>query len=76
MKLLNPIWLVFNKRTLMVHKVIVQVGRQTKFQSQEKVIVTSDDWKVSGTVFFPISILVSSIKMQVKKLWYVCGLFA
>ena len=29
----------------MVHKVIVQdeVGRQTKFQSQEKAIVTSDD---------------------------------
>ena len=28
---------------LMVHKVIVQVGRQTKFQSQQKAIVTSDD---------------------------------
>ena len=29
----------------MVHKVIVHVqeGRQTKFQSQEKAIVTSDD---------------------------------
>ena len=28
---------------VMVLKVIVQVGRQTKFQSQEKAIVTSDD---------------------------------
>ena len=36
----------------MVHKVIVQVGRQTKFQSQEKANVTSDDWKVSGKVLF------------------------
>ena len=36
-------FIVFNKRTVMVHKVIVQVGRQTKFQSQEKAIVTSDD---------------------------------
>ena len=27
----------------MVHKVIVQVGRQTKSQSQQKAIVTSDD---------------------------------
>ena len=26
--------IVFNKRSLMVHKVIVQVGRQTKSQSQ------------------------------------------
>ena len=36
----------------MVHKVIVQVGRQTKFQSQQKAIVTSDDRKVSGKVLF------------------------
>ena len=35
--------IVFNKRTMVVHKVIVQVGRQTKFQSQQKAIVTSDD---------------------------------
>ena len=35
--------IIFNKRTMMVHKVIVQVGRQTKFQSQQKAIVTSDD---------------------------------
>ena len=35
--------IVFNKRTMMIHKVIVQVGRQTKFQSQQKAIVTSDD---------------------------------
>ena len=34
----------------MVHKVIVQVGRQTEFQSQEKAIVTCDDLKVSGKV--------------------------
>ena len=33
----------FYKRTMMVHKMIVQVGRQTKFQSQQKAIVTSDD---------------------------------
>ena len=33
----------FYKRTMMVHKVIVQVGRQTKSQSQQKAIVTSDD---------------------------------
>ena len=33
----------FNKRTMMVHKVIVLVGRQTKFQSQQKASVTSDD---------------------------------
>ena len=35
--------IVVNKRTMMVHKVIVQVGRQTKFQSQQKAIVTGDD---------------------------------
>ena len=35
--------IVFNKRTMMGHKVIVQTGRQTKFQSQQKAIVTSDD---------------------------------
>ena len=33
----------FNKRSMMVQKDIVQVGRQTKFQSQQKAIVTSDD---------------------------------
>ena len=33
----------FNKRTMMVHKVIVLVGRQAKFQSQQKATVTSDD---------------------------------
>ena len=33
----------FNNRTMMVLKVIVQIGRQTKFQSQQKAIVTSDD---------------------------------
>ena len=33
----------FNKRTRMVHKVIVQRGRQTRFQAQQKAIVTSDD---------------------------------
>ena len=60
----------------MVHKVIVLVGRQTKFQAQQKAIVTSDDWKVSGKVLFSLSILVSSIKSQVEKLWYACGLFA
>ena len=38
----------------MVHKVIVQVGRQTKFQSQQKAIVTSDDCKVSGKVLFSL----------------------
>ena len=32
----------FNKRTIMVHKVMVLVGRQTKSQSQQKAIVTSD----------------------------------
>ena len=32
----------FNKRLIIVHKVIVQVWRQTKFQSQQKAIVTSD----------------------------------
>ena len=35
--------IVFNKRSMMVQKDIVQVGRQTKFQSQQKAIVTSDD---------------------------------
>ena len=35
--------IVFNKGTMMVHKVIVQVGRQTKFQSQQKAIATSHD---------------------------------
>ena len=35
--------IVFNKRTMMVHKVIVQIGRQTKSQSQQRAIVTSDD---------------------------------
>ena len=33
----------FYKRTMMGHKAIVQVGRQTTFQSQKKAIVTSDD---------------------------------
>ena len=36
----------------MVHKVIVQVGRQTKFQPQEKAIVKRDDWKVFGKALF------------------------
>ena len=31
--------IVFNKRTMMVHKVIVQVGRKTMFQSQQKAIL-------------------------------------
>ena len=60
----------------MVHKIIVQVGRQTKFQSQRKAIVTSDDWKVSGIVLFSLIYFGFLIKFQVKKLWYVCGLFA
>ena len=37
----------------MVHRVMVQVGRQTKFQSQQKaIIVTSDGLKVSGKVLY------------------------
>ena len=39
---IKPHLIVFNKRTMMVHKVIVQVGRQTKSQSQQRAIVTSD----------------------------------
>ena len=35
--------IVFNKRTMTVHKFVLQVGRQTKFQSQQKAIVTSDN---------------------------------
>ena len=35
--------IVFNKRTMMVYKVTVQVGQQTKFQLQQKAIVTNDD---------------------------------
>ena len=38
----------------MVHKVIVQVGRQTKFQSQQKANVRSDDLKVSRKVLFSL----------------------
>ena len=34
--------IVFNKMTMMVHKVIVQVGRLAKFQAQQKAIVTTD----------------------------------
>ena len=30
-------------RTMMVHKAIVQIGRLTKLQAQQKAIVTSDD---------------------------------
>ena len=40
---IKPHLIVFYKRTMMVHKVIVQVGRQTKFQSQQKAIFTSDN---------------------------------
>ena len=34
--------IVFNKMTMMVHKVIVQVGLLAKFQAQQKAIVTTD----------------------------------
>ena len=53
----------------MVHKVIVQVGPQTKFQSQQIVILLRVIIeKFPGKSCFPLSILVSSIKIQVKKL--------
>ena len=53
----------------MVHKVIVQVGRQTKLQSQQKAILLQVIIeKFPGRCCFPLSILVSSIKIQVKKL--------
>ena len=52
----------------MVHKVIVQVGRQTKSQSQQKAIVTSDDEQFPEKCCFSIPNLVSSIRIQVKKL--------
>ena len=53
----------------MVQKVIVQVGRQTKFQSQQKAtLLRVMIEKFSEECCFPLSILVSSIKIQVKKL--------
>ena len=52
----------------MVHKVIVEAGRQTKFQSQQKAILLRVMIeKFPGRCCFPLSILVSSIKIQVKK---------
>ena len=53
----------------MVHKVIVQVGRKTKFQSQQKaILLVVMIEKFPGRCCFPLSILVSSIKIQLKKL--------
>ena len=53
----------------MVQKVIVQVGRQTKFQSQQQaILLLVMIEKFPGKCYFPLSILVSSIKIQVKKL--------
>ena len=66
----------FKKRTMMVQKVIVRVGRQTKFQSQQKAILLRVMIeKFPGRCCFPLSILVSSIKIKVKKVCYVCRLF-
>ena len=52
----------------MVLKVIVQVGRQTKFSHKRKLLLQVMIEKFPGKCCFPISILVSSIKIQVKKL--------
>ena len=61
--------IVFNKRIMMVHKVIVQVGRKTKFQSQQKaILLPMMIEKFPGRCYFPLSSLVSSIKIQDKKL--------
>ena len=53
----------------MVHKVIVQVGWKTKFQSQQKaILLPAITEKFPGRCCFPLSILVSSIQIQVNKL--------
>ena len=53
----------------MVHMVIIQVGQQTKFQSQQKATLLRVMLeKFPGRCCFPLFILVSSIKIQVKKL--------
>ena len=63
-----PHLIAFNKRTMMVHKVIVRAGRQTKFQSQQKALLRVTIEKFPGKCYFSLSILVSSIKIQSKKL--------
>ena len=53
----------------MVHKVIVQIGWLTKFQAQQKAILLRVmTEKFLGRSCFLLSILVSSIKIQLKKL--------
>ena len=52
----------------MVHKVIVQVVRQTKFSHNRELLLRVIIEKCPGKYCFPLSILISSIKSQVKKL--------
>ena len=52
----------------MVHKVIVQVVRQTKFSDNRKLLLRVMIEKFPGKCCFPLSILVCSINSQVKKL--------
>ena len=52
----------------MVHKVIVQVWRRQSFSHKRKLLLRVMIEKLPEKCCFPISILVSSIKMQVKKL--------
>ena len=67
-EIINSHLIVFNKRTMTVYKAIVQVGQQTKFQSQQKAILLRVMIeKFPRRCCFPLSILVSSIKIQVKK---------
>ena len=56
--------------------VIVQVGGRQSFSHNRKLLLRVMIEKFPGKCCFPLSILVSSIKIQVKKLSYVCGLFA
>ena len=56
--------IVFNKRTMLVHKVIVQVGRQTKFQAQQKAIVTSMIEKLLGKCCFPFRLLQLKFRLR------------
>ena len=59
----------------MVHKVIVQVERQN-LSHNRKLLLRVMIEKFTGKCCFPISNLVSSIRIRVRKLLCVCGLFA
>ena len=61
-------FIVFNQRTIMVHKVIVQVGRQTNLSLNRKLLLRVMIEQFREKCCFPIPNLVSSIRIQVKKL--------